>query len=147
MRGHAQLWKAPVAGGEESLVQDAPVELWSVSPDTRMVAYSFYDVQNKKTRLAVRRLDEPEPFRYFDISPNIRLQWTRDGQALTYVEASSGNTNIWVQPLNGGPAHPLTALTADQWIATFEWSFDGKTLAFTRTRPTFDAALLELKRE
>jgi len=147
MGGRAQLRKAPVTGGEESLVQDAPVELWSVSPDARMVAYSFYDFQNKKKRLAVRRLDEPEPFRYFDISPQMRLQWTRDGRALTYVQALSADTNIWVQPLDGGPAHPLTALTADQWIATFEWSPDGKTLAFTRSRPTFDAALLELKRE
>src|SRR5215813_8747346 len=147
VQGRTQLWKAPVTGGKESPVQDAPVVLWSISPDGLMVAYSFYDVQSKTTRIAVRRFDEPEPFRYFDISPAIRLQWTRDGRALTYVQPLSGDTNIWVQPLDGGPARPLTALTADQWIATFEWSPDGKTLAFTRTRPTFDAALLELKRE
>jgi hypothetical protein len=106
-----------------------------------------FDVQNKKKRLAVRRLICFEPFRYFDISPEIRLEWTRDGRALTYVQALSANTNIWLQPIDGGPARPLTALSADQWIATFEWSPDGKTLAVTRTRPTFDAALLELKRE
>ena len=41
VRGHAQLWKTPLIGGGEYLVQDAPVELWSVSPDAQMVAYSF----------------------------------------------------------------------------------------------------------
>ena len=147
VKGQPQLWKAPITGGEESPVQDVPVDLWSISPDGKMVAYSFYDIQNKKTRVAVRRFDEPEPFRYFDISPQIRLQWTRDGRALSYVQPLSADTNIWLQPLDGGPARPLTALTTDQWIATFEWSPDGKTLAYTRTSPTFDAALLEFKLE
>ena len=75
------------------------------------------------------------------------MQWTRDGRALTYVQPLSANTNICPQPLDGGPLRQLTALAPDQWIATFEWSPDGKSLAFTRTRPTFDAALLELKLE
>jgi Tol biopolymer transport system component/DNA-binding winged helix-turn-helix (wHTH) protein len=145
--GRAELWKTPINGGEESPVQDVPVELWSISPDGETVAYSFYDPQYRRTRVAVRRLDAREPFRYFEISPEIRLQWTRDGRALTYVQPLSGDTNIWLQPLEGGPARQITALTSDQWIATFDWSLDGKTLAYTRTRPTFDAALLELKGE
>lgn len=147
VKGQWQVWKVPMTGGDGTQVQNSPVELWAISPDGQMLAYSFYDVQDKKTRVAVRRLDEPGPFRYFDISPEIRLQWTRDGRSLTYVQPLSGNTNIWLQPLDGGPPRQLTALATDQWIATFEWSPDGKTLAYTRTRPTFDAASLNLKRE
>jgi Tol biopolymer transport system component len=73
------------------------------------------------------------------------LEWTRDGQALTYVESESANKNIWLQPLDGGAARPLTALGADQWISSYAWSPDGKMLAYTRINTLFDAALIQLK--
>jgi Tol biopolymer transport system component/DNA-binding winged helix-turn-helix (wHTH) protein len=145
LHGNWQVRKVPIAGGDEIVVEDGPVELWAISPDGKMLAFSFADEQKKNTRIAVRRLDESEPFKYFDISPGISLQWTRDGRALSYVQPISGNANIWLQPLDGKPPRPLTALSADEWIATYAWSLDGKTLAYTRINTTFDAALMELK--
>ena len=145
VKGQWQVWKVAITGGEELLVEDAPVGLWSISPNGEMLAYSFFDAQQRKTRVAVRRFDSREPFRYFDISPEIKLQWTRDGRALTFVQPLSGGGNIWLQPLDGQPARPLTALTSDQWIANYDWSPDGETLALTRANTTFDAALLQLK--
>jgi len=145
VHGSWQVRKVPIAGGEETVVEDGPVQLWAISPDGKMLAFSFLDEQRKNTRIAVRRLDASEPFKYFDISPGISLQWTRDGRALSYVQPISGNANIWLQPLDGKPPRPLTALSADEWIATYAWSLDGKTLAYTRINTTFDAALMELK--
>jgi Tol biopolymer transport system component len=145
VHGSWQVRKVPIAGGEETVVEDGPVQLWAISPDGKMVAFSFVDEQKKNTRIAVRRLDASEPFKYFDISPGISLQWTRDGRALSYVQPISGSANIWLQPLDGKPPRPLTALSADEWIATYAWSLDGKTLAYTRINTTFDAALMELK--
>ena len=144
VNGKWQVWKVSIDGGEQTVVEDAPVALWAISPDGKMLAYSFFDDHRKRTRVAVRRLDAAEPFRYFDISPDIGLKWTKDGQALTYVEPVSGNRNIWIQPLDGKSARPLTELPAHEWIVTFAWSPDGKVLAYTRINTTFDAALLEL---
>ena len=145
VKGQSQVWKVPLVGGEETLVEDAPVELWSISPNGEMLAYSFFDKQQKKTRVAVRRIDSREPFRFFDISPVVRLQWTRDGRALAFVQPLSGGGNIWLQPLDGQPARPLTALPSDQWIASYAWSPSGETLAYTRANTTFDAVLIQLK--
>ncbi len=145
VQGQWQVWKVPINGGEAVSVEDAPVELWAISPDGAMLAYSFFDKQQKKTRLALRHLDAPAPFRYFEISPGINLQWTKDGRALTYVEPQSGNVNIWLQPIDGKSPRPLTTLSADQWIAAFAWSSDCKMLAYTRINTTFDAVLIQLK--
>lgn len=145
VHGNWQVRKVPIAGGDESVVEVGPVELWAISPDGKMLAFSFVDEQKKNTRIAVRRLDASKPFKYFDISPGISLQWTRDGRALSYVQPISGNANIWLQPLDGKPPRPLTALSPDEWIATYAWSLDGKTLAYTRINTTFDAALMELQ--
>jgi Tol biopolymer transport system component len=143
--GEWQVWKVPMNGGEEQVVETAPVRTWAISPDGKMLAYSFFDEQNKKMRVAVRWLNSPEPFRYFDISSTIKLEWTRDGRALTYIEFESGNKNVWLQPLEGGAARPLTALGADQWIVSYALSPDGKMLAYTRINTLFDAALIRLK--
>jgi len=145
VHGQWKVGKVPITGGEEVLVEDSPVELWAISPDGKMLAYSFFDESRRNTRIAVRRLDASEPFRYFETSPGIGLQWTRDGRALTYVQPTSGDANIWLQPLDGTSPRPLTALSSDERIATYAWSPDGKILAFTRINATFDAALVELK--
>jgi len=143
--GKWQLRKVPMAGGDEIVVEDRPVDLWSISPDGKMLAYSFFDERQKKTRVALRQLDRSQPIKYFDISPSFRLEWTRDGRALTYIDANSGEINVWLQPLDGSSPHALTALSPDEWIATFAWSPDGKTLAYTRINTSFDAALIELR--
>ena len=145
VQGSWQVWKVPITGGEEELVEAAPVKSWAISPDGTMLAYSLFDEQNKISRIAVRRIDATEPFRFFDFSDDLKLEWTRDGRALTFVKSQPTQINIWLQPLNGEAARPLTALTADQWISSYAWSLDGKTLAYTRTSGTFDAALIQLK--
>ncbi|MEW6128777.1 MAG: winged helix-turn-helix domain-containing protein [Acidobacteriota bacterium] len=145
VQGSWQVWKVPITGGKEELVEAAPVKVWAISPDGKMLAYSFFDEQNKQMQVAVRRLDENEPFRYFDIAAEVKLEWTRDGRALTYINSQSTSKNIWVQLLDGEEARPLTALGADQWIAAYAWSPDGEALAYTRVNTTFDVALLQLK--
>jgi len=74
------------------------------------------------------------------------LQWTPDGRGLAYATLS----NIWVQPLGGGPASQLTHFPDDdRRIQDFEWSADGRRLAFSRSRTTWGLVLfrgLELAR-
>jgi DNA-binding response OmpR family regulator len=64
-------------------------------------------------------------------------------EAHTLIKTVPRRGYIWLQQPDGGPARALTALAADRWVATFAWSPDGKTLAYTRTNTT--AALQQLK--
>jgi Tol biopolymer transport system component len=59
---------------------------------------------------------------YSVVSPN--------GTDYTFVKISDP-TNIWIRPITGGEAKPLTHFT-DHKISNFAWSPDGKHLAISR---------------
>ncbi len=66
------------------------------------------------------------------------VQWTPDGRGVAYA----AQTNIWVQPVDGGAASQLTHFPEDgRRIEDFEWSADGKRLAFSRSKRTWDIVL------
>jgi len=67
-----------------------------------------------------------------------RAELSPDGRWLAYATLS----NIWVQSLGGGPPYQLTHLPDDdRIIQDFEWSADGKRLAFSRSRTTWGIVL------
>ena len=63
-----------------------------------------------------------------------------DGRALTYVETRDGVSNIWGQPIEGGPPKQLTDFKSDL-IFSFDWSRDG-TLACARGTQNADVVLI-----
>ena len=66
------------------------------------------------------------------------LQWTPDGRAVAYATPS----DIWVQPRDGGAPYQLTKFPEDDLrIEDFEWSRDGRRLAFSRSKTTWDIVL------
>ena len=67
--------------------------------------------------------------------------WSRDGRELTYVDTRNGVSNLWAQPISGGPPHPLTNFTSRQ-IFGFAWSPDGKRAALACGNQTSDVVLL-----
>jgi hypothetical protein len=50
-------------------------------------------------------------------------------------------TNVWEQPLAGGPPRPLTDFTCDHMIV-FAWSRDGKQLLLAKGDETSDVLLV-----
>jgi Tol biopolymer transport system component len=67
--------------------------------------------------------------------------WSRDGRELTYVDTRNGVSNLWAQPVSGGPPHPLTNFKSRQ-IFRFAWSPDGKRAALACGNQTSDVVLL-----
>ncbi|HKQ50738.1 MAG TPA: protein kinase [Pyrinomonadaceae bacterium] len=134
------LWRIPVDGGDPVQLNDkfsmAPI----VSPDGKMIACYYWD-ERPDTQLgtALIPFEGGQPVKVFTLpSPNVR--WSPDGTALTYVDSRSGVSNIWNQPLDGGPAVQLTNFKNDL-IFAFEWSRDGRQLACARGIVTSDAVL------
>jgi hypothetical protein len=56
--------------------------------------------------------------------------WSPDGRALAYV-GGPGRGNVWLAPIDGGPAVQLTHFT-DREVTSVTWSRDGKRLAVAR---------------
>ncbi len=55
-----------------------------------------------------------------------------DGKRVAFLSNRSGNNDIWLIPIDGGPARQLTTHTASD--ADPSWSRDGKKIAFTSLR-------------
>ena len=73
-------------------------------------------------------------------------RWTPDGLGIAYVDGDT-QTNLWVQPLDGTPAHQLTQFSDGRTIPSFAWSRDGKRLAIARETVINDIVLFKgLKR-
>jgi Tol biopolymer transport system component len=67
--------------------------------------------------------------------------FTPDGKALAYIIRVSGVDNIWVQPLDGSPAYPLTSFNSDE-ISAFHWSPSGDKLGLIRGRTDSNVVLI-----
>jgi len=126
----------------------------AISPDGKWIACSYVPARNKPTRLAVVPFAGGAPSMIFDVPaspydywlvnggyayPPVR--WSRDGQALTYIVTQGGVSNIWSQPLKGGPPRQLTHFQ-DQQIYYFDWSPAGD-LVLSRGSITSDAVLIK----
>ena len=72
---------------------------------------------------------------------SVPIRWTPDGRGIAYVESHERISNIWIQPLQGGTATPLTSFKSDQ-IFAFDWSRDSKQLALWRAAIPRDVVLV-----
>ena len=55
--------------------------------------------------------------------------------AISYIENRKGISNIWVQPIDSGPAQQLTRFTSGR-IYSFDWSADGRHLYYYELSPS-----------
>ena len=134
-----ELWRITISGADPVKLADGAY--WPrISPDSRYVACGY--VVDGSTKLAVLSLDDGKPIQTFELPrlANLRLgvQWTPDGKALTYRDWANG---IWIQYLDGGSPQRLKGLPAEKLYA-FDWSPDGKYLAFTRGVETRDVVMI-----
>src|SRR5215213_7086389 len=140
------LWKVSVDGGEPVRLTDSDSERPAVSHDGRRVASFHRDASaGNEYSVVVTPFDGGPPERAFavpqDIVPLPFVRWSPDGQSLTYTAHRDGISNIWAQPLAGGPAKQLTDFKSEGRLR-FDWSRDGKQLVLSRHVWTSDLVLI-----
>jgi Tol biopolymer transport system component/DNA-binding winged helix-turn-helix (wHTH) protein len=140
------LWKVAADGGEPVQLTDTDSERPAVSPDGRRIASFHRDASAAGGySVVVTPFDGGPPERTFaipqDLAPLPFVRWSPDGQSLTYTANRDGISNIWAQPLRGGPARQLTDFKSEGRLR-FDWSHDGKQLALSRHIWTSDLVLL-----
>jgi len=130
----------------------------SASPDGKMLATTVLGAEGVTAKIALFTLDSSAPPRLLEIShhvtpsgttPNLtttgwgrNVQFTSDGNALLYTGQDNGIGNVWLQPLDGGPAYPITNFQTEHvWF--FGMSPDGKNLAVMRGHYDSDVVLLQ----
>lgn len=134
--------KVPIAGGDSMQLTDYSAASPIVSPDGKQILCGFIDEVKRRWSLAIIPIEGGPPIKTFDISPlQARFQWDPDGRAFLYTVTRDGVTNIWRQPLDGGPAKQMTDFKSDQ-IFRFSWSSDGKQLVMARGAVSSDVVLI-----
>jgi TolB protein len=142
------LWKVSIDGGAPVQITDHVATLGTVSPDGKLIAFLYPespDMLAPPNRIAVIPFEGTGETKTFSIPSSgtvlTTLQWAPDGKSLLYTNTASNVTNIWSQPLDGGPAKQVTDFK-EMLITGFGWSRDGKQLACTRGNLVRDAVLI-----
>jgi serine/threonine protein kinase/Tol biopolymer transport system component len=136
------LYKVSIDGGTPTELAHGVVRNPAVSPDGALVAYLRVDGQgaSAKSKFVVQKLEGGAPIQEIDAPTygwqGLELGWTPDGNALTYVNHTTGNTtNLYLQPLAGGVPVQLTHFNSEPALVyAYAWTRDGKKLAITRAR-------------
>jgi serine/threonine protein kinase/Tol biopolymer transport system component len=149
--GRMTLWRVPVAGGTPEQITDRMAYEPQVSPDGKWIAYAYSDLPNVEilynipaNKIAVIPFDGGEPVKVFDVKPGTTieptLRWSRDGNSLLYSVTQSAISNVWSQPLDGGPPRQVTDFK-EKLITTFNVAPDGKLVCVRGVFPR-DAAVI-----
>lgn len=139
------VWKVPMDGGVSVELTEKFSQRATLSPDGKRLACVYLDDPSKPWKLAIMAAEGGPPAKLFDISHGAwraGIRWTPDGGAIAYALEAGGVSNIWLQPLEGGPPEQLTHFNSDL-IFDFSWSRDGKQLALARGNVSNDMVLIK----
>ena len=137
-----RLKRIPLEGGKPELVSDDVAGPYALSPDGKAIA--ALDVRELDHKLVLELVSiEDRKVAYHDLDQRASapLAFSPDGKAVVFTVRAKGIDNLWVQPLDGSSAHPLTHFTAEL-IGRFKFSPDGSKIAIERGHIESDAVLL-----
>ena len=143
-------WKVrrvPIDGGTPVDIVENPGEAIpgraAISPDGKLLAFP-YDIPSPEPTLKIGVVSTSGGplVKVLDVPNDIGgPRWSPDGHSLQYLWEKDGASNLWEQPLAGGPPHRLTNFTSGR-IFDFNWTADGKQLLLARGEVTSDVVLL-----
>lgn len=146
--GIPTLWRASIDGSSPMQLTYKYSNWPAISPDGKLIACSYLDEAAGKWRLTTVPSDGGAPQSSFDMPiPYLqhfawqRIRWTTDGKGIAYINNREGISNIWSQPVAGGPPQKITDFKSDQ-IFNFAWSPNGRELAYLRGIVRSDVVLI-----
>ncbi|MGH9945897.1 MAG: winged helix-turn-helix domain-containing protein [Pyrinomonadaceae bacterium] len=144
INGIYNLWQLSVDGGEPSMVIDADIYEWAVSPDGKRLAYSTFDKQSGTVKTYIRSFETGKIDLILNIDPETWMRWSNDGNSIYFNTTKDEVKNIWRQSLNGSKPKRVTDFESER-IFRFAWSPDGKNLACIRYSTANDAVMFQFE--
>jgi Tol biopolymer transport system component len=138
--------KVPIDGGEAKRL--APFAefntAYDIARDGKTAALGTYDFKAQRPNISLVSVDSGTVLRTLEFDPRHvgLLRFSPDGKAVVYPIREKGVDNLWLQPLDGGPGRQITNFTALK-IYSYQWSQDGKNLAFVRGESPSDLVLIQ----
>lgn len=143
----SSVWRVSI-NGEDLRQVTAPHQTFpDVSADAKQIIYSYMDRSASNAgqwRLGLANVEDGRQIANFALPESVinrQTRWLPNGEGVIYINTVGGVSNLWLQPINGGNARPLTNFSTLQ-IETFDISPDGRQVAIVRSQRTSDAVLL-----
>ncbi|MEO6334873.1 MAG: hypothetical protein ABIO91_07825 [Pyrinomonadaceae bacterium] len=144
--GRKRIVRSPIDGGPPQQLTDYSATEPRYSRDGQKFACF---IQNEKTnlfdQLAIVSSDGGPPLKLFNIPPNTNVSrgpvWTTDDKGITLIVSPGELQNLWVQPVDGGEAKPLTNFGLPG-VSRRDYSRDGKRIAIVRAEGTGNAIMI-----
>ena len=143
-RTRSGIYRMAIEGGTPTKLVDALVTTFApISPDGRWIAYSLFtsSPNSPNVRTVIPAGGGAPVFTSPALGGAGPSHWAPDSRALDYAQTRGGVTNIWRQPIAGGPPKQITNFTSGLMFS-FSWSLDGKQLAVARGSRTSDIILI-----
>ncbi|HEY0006109.1 MAG TPA: DPP IV N-terminal domain-containing protein [Pyrinomonadaceae bacterium] len=140
--GTGYIFRVGLDGGEPVRLTDRTSGLPIVSPNGKLIAFFYRPAPAATNKIATMPFSGGEPLLISDLPAHYgQFHWTPDGSAVAYADKQSGKGNIWTQPLDGRPSRQVTYWKPDP-VFSFNWSRDGRWLAYASGTLTSDVVLI-----
>jgi len=140
------IWKVGIDGGEPVQLTHELTHFPAFSPDGKWIACIYRPDPQKPLLIGIfpasgGAISKTFPFPTPLTVEDWRIRWAPDGRSINYVDTSQGVSNLWSQPVDGGPPRKLTDFKTDL-IFNFAWSPDGQKLVLSRGTEGFDVVMI-----
>lgn len=139
------IWRVPLAGGPTERITSFGAARPIVSPDGSTMLCRVQESLNDPTsKLAVVSTTGGNIITTLNFPTAAKarsVRWSADGTSIIFAESRDRVDNLWMQPINGGPAQQLTKFDADR-IYRFDVSRDGKSFIMARGAENSDVVLV-----
>ena len=140
-----KIYRMPAEGGEPVALVTVPEggNSFQVSPDGTQLAFGYQEGRPVPIPKVATVPIAGGPMHFISQVPlgTRGLAWSPSGKALQYGLTRNGASNLWEQPLSGGPPRQITNFASDL-IFGFAWSRDEKQLLLIRGNVTSDVILI-----
>ena len=139
--------KVPIDGGEPQRLAPVFSETngsYDISRDGKTAALGTYDFKAQRPNISLVSIESATVLRTLEFDPRHvgLVQFSPDGKGVVYPIREKGVDNLWLQPLDGGPGRQITNFSALK-IYSYQWSLDGKDIAFVRGESPSDLVLIQ----
>jgi DNA-binding winged helix-turn-helix (wHTH) protein/Tol biopolymer transport system component len=151
LKSGSKIRRLSIDGGSPVDIVDNPGDSIAgnvaISPDGQLLAFPYdTSLPQPALKIAIFPIGGGPVIKTFDVAGDSKgyihgPRWSPDGRSLQYQLEKNGASNLWEQPLAGGPPRQLTSFTTGR-IFDFNWTSDGKHLLLSRGEVTSDVVLL-----
>ncbi len=139
--------QVPIDGGEAKRL--APVfadfnGAYDITRAGKTAALGTYDFKAQRPIISLVSVELGTVLQTLEFDPRHvgLLRFSPDGNGIVYPIREKGVDNLWLQPLDGGPGRQITNFSALK-IYSYQWSHDGKSVAFVRGESPSDLVLIQ----